>query len=244
MWCSTSVQQRGYWSVIASQHWPKAQFFMIDPLRQSEPALQKICADPRFHYQLVAVGSKPGELAMNVTPDPDGSSLLEFENSDPTGRQMVPVDTLDRLLAAGKIEPPQLVKLDVQGYELQALEGGSKLFESAEVFIIESNLFEFMPGCPRIHQLVQFMADRGFYTFDFAGFLRRPFENDLGQVDIVFVRQNSLMTASNRWVETYADTETGTDPVLRIAKTGSVPVFVSVIICTRNPRMDILAADA
>ena len=43
------------------------------------------------------------------------------------------------------------------------------------------------------------MLQRGFYMFDLAGLLRRPFENDLGQIDIVFVKNDSPMIASNRW---------------------------------------------
>ena len=62
------------------------------------------------------------------------------------------------------------------------------------------NLFVFMPGCPRVHEIIQFMADRGYYLFDLAGSLRRPFEDDLGQLDLVMVSARSPLIASSRWV--------------------------------------------
>ena len=188
---------KGYWSVTTALVWPDAQFYLIDPLPQSEPALKELCVDPRFRYVLTAVGAEPGEAVINVAADPDSSSLLAAGADNP---QVIGIETVDRLIAAGRVEPPDLVKLDVQGFELRVLDGGRSLFGSADVFVIEANLFAFMPGCPRLHEVVAYMAARGFYPFDFAGTLRRPFEDDLGQVDVVFVRGTSPMVASNRWV--------------------------------------------
>jgi FkbM family methyltransferase len=256
---------KGYWSVMASLRWPDARFMMIDPLPDSEDALIKTCRDRRFKYLLMAVGAEPGEAVMNLTPEADGSSLLSPPDPDPRHRLTVPVKTLDQLLESGEIDPPQLVKLDVQGFELKVLDGGQKLFDTADVFIIESNLFEFMPGCPRMHQLVGYMAGRGFYPFDFAGLLRRPFENDLGQVDIVFVRGTHPMVQNIRWVTLETPSaedraaargiETSGSRSIRPAEDAEAADFpalaqasqaigdglaVSVVICTRNPVMSIL----
>jgi FkbM family methyltransferase len=188
---------KGYWSLAASEYWKEAEFFMIDPLTENEPNLRQICGDQRFKYTLTAVGSAPGQRLMNITPDLDGSSLLEFPNS--SCQRPVPVETVDRLLDSGQIKPPQLVKLDVQGSELAVLDGGQKLFASADVFIIETSLFQFMPDCPRVADVIGYMSRQGYQMFDIAGVLRRPLDNDLGQIDIVFVKNDSPMIASNRW---------------------------------------------
>jgi FkbM family methyltransferase len=190
---------KGYWSQKAAGCWNKAEFFMVDPLVENEPHLQRICQERRFKYLLTAMGAVPGEHLMNVTADLEGSTLLDYFDGNNASRRTVPVETIDRLLTAGSLKPPQLVKIDVQGFELQVLDGGQKLFESAEVFIIETSLFRFMPDCPRVHDLISYMSQRGFLMFDIAGLLRRPFENDLGQMDIVFLRNDSPMIASNRW---------------------------------------------
>ncbi len=192
---------KGYWSLETGKIFPKAEFFMIDPLVESEGNLLSICRnDSRFHYVLTAVGCQTGQEVMNVTPDCDGSSLLEYYGGGDASRQRsIQVATIDQLLSEGRIKPPDLVKIDVQGFEMKVLMGGQGLFDTAEVFIIETNLFRFMPECPLAHEIIRFMAERDFFLFDLGGSLRRPYENDLAQVDLVFVSAKSPLVSSNRW---------------------------------------------
>lgn len=191
---------KGYWSEYAQSFFPKATFYMVDPLQESEAHLKQLCeSSDRFHYLLCAVGDRTDKLLMNVTTDLDGSSLLSFNRPPEPQDRVVDICRVDDLLAEGKLKPPQLVKMDLQGYELKALEGGKRLFETAEVFILETSLFEFMPDQPLVHEVVAYMAERNYVVFDIAGHLRRPYENDLGQVDFVFVKRDSPLRASNRW---------------------------------------------
>jgi FkbM family methyltransferase len=215
---------KGFWSLTAGRLFKQAEFFMIDPLVESEEKLRSMCEnDSRFHYILTAIGKETGEFSMNVTQDLNGSTLLPYYGGgDPERQRKIPVVTVDQLLSERKIKPPHLVKIDVQGYELKVLEGASKLFDTAEVFIIEANLFKFMPECPRVHDVIAFMAEREFFLFDLAGLLRRPFENDLAQLDLVFVSAKSPMVRSNAWIDYTPDS------------------IVSIILCTYNPRMDLL----
>lgn len=191
---------KGQWTRNAARNWPRSEFFMIDPLQESESSLRDICREPRFRYLLTAVGKKAGEMIMNITPDPDQSSLLGFPICDPKNQRQVAVTTIDDLLTQNELQPPDLVKIDVQGFELQVMDGGKRMFDSADVFILEVNLFRFMPECPRVDEIIRYMADRNFVFFDVAGLLRRPYQNDLGQMDLVFVSQRSPLISSNRWL--------------------------------------------
>jgi FkbM family methyltransferase len=215
---------KGTWSIEAGQHFKDAEFFMIEPLVESEEQLSSLCKkNPRYHYILTAVDKESGEKIMNVTPDLFGSTLLSYyAGEDPSLQRKIPVDVIDQMISEGKIRPPQFVKIDVQGSEINVLKGGQRMFATAEVFIIETSLFEFMPGCPRVHDLIAFMAARDFFLFDLAGFLRRPYENDLAQLDLVFVSAKSPMVSSKKWMKYKPE------------------IFVSVILCTYNPRMDLL----
>ncbi len=191
---------KGSWSLRAAQVWPGARFYMIDPLTENENYLKVLSEkDTRFHYLQTAVGDAVSDLVMNVTPDYDGSSLLSWAGEDPNRQRRISVTTLDQLMAEGRLAPPNLVKIDVQGFELKVLKGAQRIFESAEIFIVEVNLYEFMRGCPRVHELVAFFAERGFYLFDIAGTLRRPFDNNLAQMDLVLASSASTLADSNRW---------------------------------------------
>jgi FkbM family methyltransferase len=191
---------KGYWSERA--HWlyfPDADYYMIDPLDESQGHLQELAGrSPQFRPLQLAIGGEPGQLDINVAPDGDGSSLLAASNPAANIRA-VPVETLDRLLDDGRIVAADLVKIDVQGFEIEVLRGATKLFGQTDIFIIEVNLFRFMPGCPLAHEVVAFMADRGYLLYDLAGTLRRPYQGDMGQMDLVFVRNDSPLVASNRW---------------------------------------------
>src|SRR5262249_9132894 len=62
---------KGWWSMIAGWYFKQARFYMIDPLTDSEENLKQICEqDARFRYLLMAVGSTPGEVTMNVGLEP------------------------------------------------------------------------------------------------------------------------------------------------------------------------------
>jgi hypothetical protein len=94
--------------------------------------------------------------------------------------------TVDRLLETGVIRPPQLVKIDVQGYELEVLLGATKLWDSARVFFVETSLYRYWDKAPLLSEVVAFFAGRGFQVYDFSTECRMPGKL-LAQIDIIFV---------------------------------------------------------
>ena len=193
---------KGYWSILSRAYFPDAAYYLIDPLAEHEPDLSELCReDARWHYLIGAVAEEAGPRVLTVGQQYDASSLLTFPGAEPSRQRTIPATTIDLLLEQGCLAPPDLVKIDVQGMELEVMRGGARLFDTAEVFIVEVNLFKFMPDCPRVHEIIQHMAERDFYLFDLAGTLRRPYLNDLGQLDLVMVSGRSPLLSSNRWSE-------------------------------------------
>lgn len=190
----------GRWSECASTVFPRASFYLFDPLEENEPSLRALCdRDPRFHYFLFALGKDQRTTPLLVGRDLQASTLLASPGQVPAAGRMVAVQTVDGLVASGRIPSPDLVKLDVQGYELEVLGGGAALFGAGCVFVVEVSLYEFMPGCPLAHEVIGYFAERDYRLFDVAGLLRRPFQNDLGQMDLVFASAKSPLVADARW---------------------------------------------
>jgi FkbM family methyltransferase len=193
----------GRWSEMAADLFPSARFYLIEPQVEMKPSLDAFCArHPGSRWFQAGAGAAPGERTLTIRPGYSGSTFL----SDPSpeeGRggeqRRVPVVTIDSLLEEGAIATPELVKLDVQGFELEALRGGQRLFGSVEAFVVETSLYRFMPAIPLFHEVIAFMADRGYYAYDVAGSLRRPYDRALGQMDICFSRKSGTLRATDRW---------------------------------------------
>lgn len=188
---------RGTWSQLALDIFTGARTFLIEPQLEHEPALQAFCAaHPGSTYRLAGAGAQPGELTLNLWDDLAGTSFLSPREGAKT--RTVPVLTVDTLLAEG-LAAPQLVKIDVQGFELEVLRGATKLFGATEAFIVETSLYEFMPGMPLFHEVVAFFAARDYVPYDFPGFLRRPSDGALGQLDVCFVQAKGRFRRSSAW---------------------------------------------
>jgi FkbM family methyltransferase len=175
------------------QEFKESSLLLIEPLVEFEPFLRNICASYKAQYVLAAAGETPGTATINVHPDKFGSSFLkEVEGAtvDGTPRE-VPVVTIDQVCAEKSLAGPYLIKVDVQGAELQVLAGAERTLRETEVVILEVTLFGTMIGGPQLFDIVHWMKNSGFVVYDIYGFHYRPLDNALCQVDMVFVREQS-----------------------------------------------------
>ncbi|MDD5350416.1 MAG: FkbM family methyltransferase [Chthoniobacteraceae bacterium] len=195
---------RGDWARLALKMFPEAAILMIEPQEEMQARLTELAQSrPGCHYVKAGAGRESGELVQTIWPDLAGSSFLPPADDGQlkAGTQRkTPIITLDKLLT--KTYPnfsPDLVKLDVQGFELEALAGGASLFGRTELFILETSLFSFMPGQPVTREVIAYFAERGYELYDIPGYLRRPSDGALGQIDLAFVKANGHFRASAAW---------------------------------------------
>jgi FkbM family methyltransferase len=188
------------WSRLARQFFPDAKFILIEPQAEMSPALDEFCREaPGSTWKLAAAGPAAGEMELAVWPDHGQSSLVvQPERNGDFERRRVPIITIDSLFGEGH-EIPQLAKLDIQGFELEALAGATTLFGQTECFIVETNFFKRVPQIPSFAEVVAYFSDRGYKLYDIAGHLRRPLDNALWQVDLAFVRQAGMFDLYQTW---------------------------------------------
>lgn len=191
------------WSRMFKKIFPDIKAILIEPLSEMEEHLKKFQTEfPETKYYLACAGSEAGIKYLTTKTSLEGATLLLNKNErllSENSQREVKVITIDSLLDEGEFEIPDFVKLDVQGFELEVLKGAEKLFGKTEAFILEVSFYEYMKGMPVFFDIVKFMYDKGYEVYDFPGFLRRPYDNALGQADVCFAKKNGILRASNSW---------------------------------------------
>ena len=92
-----------------------------------------------------------------------------------------------------------LLKLDVQGYELEVLRGGKSTLANAEFLILETSLLPYNEGGATFADVLGFMNDAGFVSYDFCGQFRRRSDWALCQTDVAFVRRDSPLRGAKKF---------------------------------------------
>ena len=180
---------------------PDAYYFLFEPVRDFEPHLKRQLETLRGEYHLCALGAASGEATIFIPETPSGSSLMHTstDGSDPRLRK-IDVRTLDGVCADAPLEGPILLKTDCQGGDLAVIQGGSRVAAQCEVIIMEVGMFRYWSQrTPDFADVIIHMKSIGFVPYDFFGYMTRPSDGALGQIDVVFVKENGQFRASSKW---------------------------------------------
>ncbi|MBE0612755.1 MAG: FkbM family methyltransferase [Burkholderiales bacterium] len=104
---------------------------VFEPLPANQEALKRLCRlNPGLSIELkpIAIGNLDNTFRLRVMPDASMGKLISstFQvGATATGEIEVPVRRLDSLVQRQEIPPPQVVKIDVEGAELDVLCGAN-----------------------------------------------------------------------------------------------------------------------
>jgi FkbM family methyltransferase len=182
----------GTWSLLAKAIFPDAEIHAFEPMATHRERFKDFtgCV-PKLYLHEVGLGEASVPVPMTVLDNSDASSLLEMTNLTKIHHRSVRIEEvrierLDSWARENKIPLPDLIKLDIQGYELNALRGGEGCLEHARAVLSEVSFREFYSGQCLFHDVVTFLADRSFHVYAFGASLipgRR-----LDQTDVLFVK--------------------------------------------------------
>jgi FkbM family methyltransferase len=186
----------GSWSLGARRHFPASRFLLFEPLAERQSALAALHARHSFEIVPAAAGAAPGTVAFSIDPALDGSGIAP---AGAAGSRNVPVETIDRAVAARGLAGPYAIKLDTHGYEVAVLEGAAQTLAQTEFLVIEAYNFTLVPGCLRFPELCRRLETLGFRCCDLADPMRRPGDGALWQMDLAFARSSDPIFRSNSY---------------------------------------------
>ena len=170
-----------HWTRKAKEVWPNSKYYLID----AAPSVQKYINDE--------------EHAIAVLSDADGKMIDFYENAENPGgnsyylevtgafnqshRTRKTTITLDTLVQQNKWKLPDLVKIDVQGAELDVFLGGKNTIANAKDIIVECQHVEYNQGAPKFEDVKKYLESIGFEL------VAQIAENDV-DADYHFTRKN------------------------------------------------------
>jgi FkbM family methyltransferase len=189
---------RGQFSLFVVHAFPGVKVTAFEPLRAPAARYRRaLGGECGVTLQEVAIGPQAGEAVMHVAAHDDSSSLLPitarqstaFPGTREVGAETVRLGRLCDSMRADDIERPALIKLDVQGYELSALEGCEELLHCFDWVYAECSFREFYEGQALAEDLVCWLSERGFGILDIGGITRDKHGRAL-QADLLFGRRS------------------------------------------------------
>jgi len=189
----------GDWGELAGGLFPAAQLLLVEPLTEFAPFLEERARQlPRATVIAAAAGRVAGTATLHVHADLVGTSLRVEPELAATDRK-VQVVTIDGLVRERGAESPFVLKLDVQGGELDVLAGAEVTLARTELVQLETLLFPFYEDAPGLADLVLFMRSVGFVVYDVADLGYRPLDGALSQLDLFFVPEASALRRQHRY---------------------------------------------
>ena len=165
---------RGQTSVEIARIFPKSQIYSFEPDPNTYADLiEKTKAISEIKTFNIGFGSKKGRLQMNINKGSGGNSILSISDkikdlafgdwTECIGQREVELTTLNSFCDEQSIKYVDLIKLDTQGYELQILEGGTKVTPSfTKVVFIEVLFEELYMNQAYFQDIYKILTERGF----------------------------------------------------------------------------------
>jgi FkbM family methyltransferase len=191
---------QGEFAQCCLQIWPKTQIACFEALEHKVQQLQRLAS----HHTEIQVfpgllGAKVDENVPFYESETASSVLIEQIPQDfpITSHSMRTVDQIVEEYFDGR--SPDLLKLDVQGYELEVLKGSEKSLPTMQMILAEINLLDIHQEVSLLAEVVAWLNDRDWVAYDICSLIYRPLDKALWQTDFIFVPRKSLLREDKRW---------------------------------------------
>lgn len=172
--CSTVVDigaNRGQFALAVRRCIRRARIISFEPLSKPAAVYRDVFADDvQAQIVEVAIGPDAGTAIIHLSARDDSSSLLpimarqnaQFPGTAEVGTATIRVAQLGDEIGADAFGSPALLKIDVQGFELQALRGCESLLNLFTWVYVECSFVELYSGQAFADAVIVWLHERGF----------------------------------------------------------------------------------
>lgn len=189
----------GDWTRLCRKIFPDVCVLMVEPQARHADVLraEQQRSEGRVKHVQALVGP-PGmthaDFVVLDSGEGTGSSVMPEDSDVPRHVERLAVCTLDELIEQQAFPAPQMLKLDVQGFELEVLKGATTSLATAEFVLLELSLWPYNVGAPLAAEVLAWLDARGFRAYEVVDLSRRP-DGVMVQFDMLFVRRDSALLA-------------------------------------------------
>lgn len=188
---------KGKWTVEAHQIFPDAQIIIAEPnpFIQDSIKINISHIKPKPILIEAAIGEKAGSATFNMFKDSQSdtsASLLDNVGGDATTKVVVEIASVDEIAERLGLWP-DLIKLDLQGAELQALRGAKKALKHAQMVMVEFGCLDAYVGRTTPQELMAELYKFSYCLYDIVDCHYRPFDNALTGGDFFFVKTDCVL---------------------------------------------------
>lgn len=195
----------GGWSRQMRAAFPGVRLSLFEPQKKLAPHLADFERDPLAKVQYIGIGAQDTTAAFTIHDRDDSSSFAYTpEQAEELGFEQAQIEIrrLDSALGEGSFPPPDIIKIDAEGFDLAVLEGAGDSLQSAQIVFIEAAISN--PKYPNtLLRVIGKMGELGFRIWDFTDLNRVPGSGVLWLVEAVFVRKGSRIDRESQdtaWV--------------------------------------------
>lgn len=188
---------RGSWTKEIANIFTESKFLMIEGNDRHEIYLKSMKSE-FVDYEIALLSDQEKEknfyrLKKGTDELETGASLLReksklYQEESNVDVQNVKTKLLDNILYERNISP-DFIKLDIQGAEILALNGGLNSLDKATFCLIETSFQSWNENAPLIYEVIHFMKNKGYIIYDICTLAY--VDDILINADILFVKEHN-----------------------------------------------------
>lgn len=180
--------------------WNKTTVVCFEPLEVKFEALERWSKDESRVRVIRGLLGDENRENVRFNENESASSVLDEYISKDFKTAFHKMRTLDTCIEEFGLDVPNLIKIDVQGFEYQILSGFLKNLSKVDVIIAELNHIDIHRNVKLAEDVIQLLHINGFVMYDIVEIHRRPFDGAVWQTDFMFVRKDSFLRENKRWI--------------------------------------------